>query len=126
MQESVSVWHDRWLPRPVTFKPLSPCIDDNFSNLKEGLIKEIFLLVDVEIICALPLSRMGVEDKLLWHYDQFGRYTTKSGYHVAKSMRDSISSRGGTGESSGDSNCWARNIWMLSIPNKIKHFLWRI
>lgn len=61
------------------------------------LIKEIFLSVDVEIICALPLSGMGVEDKLIWHYDQFGRYPIKSGYHVAKSMRDSIS-RGFWGE----------------------------
>lgn len=74
----------------------------------EVLIKEIFLPIDVEIITSLPLSIMDVEDKLIWDYDRFGKYTTKSRYHVAKSIRDSISSRGGAGESSGESKyCWA-------------------
>lgn len=68
------------------------------------LVKEIFLPVDVEIICALPMSRFGMEDKLIWHFNQFGRYTTKGVYHVAKSMRDLSSMRGGAGESSEDSN----------------------
>lgn len=48
----------------------------------EGLIREVFLAVDVDIICSLPCSNTGVEDKLIWDYDRFGQYITGSGYHV--------------------------------------------
>lgn len=41
-------------------------------------------------------SFIGAEDKLIWHYDQFGRYTIRNGYFVAKSIRESMNSGGGT------------------------------
>ena len=98
--QSVSVWQDRWLPRPIYFKPMTPCVNFNLVNLKvsdlllssgswnEQLVSDIFLPIDAEIICNLPLSRLGGEDKWIWHFDRFGRYTTKIGYHVAKAIRD--------------------------------------
>lgn len=51
---SVSVWRDKWLPQLVTFKPFSPCLDNNHINLKvcdlllplgawnEALVRSIF------------------------------------------------------------------------------------
>lgn len=104
---SISAWHDRWLPRPTTFKPLSPCLDDNnlrskvsdlllpSGNWNDELIRNIFLPVDADIICSPPFSRMSVEDKLIWYYDKFGKYTTKSGFHIAKVIQDYDRSIGG-------------------------------
>lgn len=37
---------------------------------------------------------MGAEDRLIWHFNMLGRYTTKSGYHVTKEIRDLVRSAG--------------------------------
>lgn len=29
----------------------------------------------------LPISVLGADDKLIWHFDRLGKYTTESGYH---------------------------------------------
>lgn len=80
----------------------------------------------MDIICSMLSSRMGVENKLIWHYNRFRRYTTKSEYHVAKSLWDSECSHGGMGESSLTSGLSDQNIWKLNVLGKKKHFVWRI
>ena len=82
----------------MTFKLVSPCVDPSFSQLKvcdlmlplgswnEDLIRSIFLSDDADIICRMATSSAGMDDKLIWHYDRVGRYTTKSSYHVAMSL----------------------------------------
>lgn len=118
----------------MTFKPVSSCPDAIYKNMRVsdlilllggwnvGLIRLIFLRIDEDIICGLPNSRTGVEDKLIWHFDRAGRYTTKGEYHVAKSIRtEGVNGDDGSG-SSTPSQGWIRNIWRVKIPNKIKHF----
>lgn len=93
------------------------------SLWNEELVTNIFLLVDVDFNCCLRVSKLGVEDKLIWFYDKFVRYTTKSGYHVVKAIRDSDMSNCGGSESSMTANSLANKIWKLNVPNKIKHFV---
>ncbi|XP_050236784.1 uncharacterized protein LOC126686679 [Mercurialis annua] len=57
-----------------------------------------------------------------WDVDG-GMFTVKSAYYVAVNMN-----RGeivGPSNANSNSGLW-NNIWSLSIPSKIKHFLWRI
>ena len=36
---SISVWNDQWIPRPVTFKPISPCLNvDHESFMVSDLL----------------------------------------------------------------------------------------
>lgn len=98
--KNISVWQDRWPLRLSTFRPFSPYLDANLEGLKvcnlllpsggwnEGFIISIFMKEDGDIICDLTTSSMGVEDKLVWHYDRFGQYTRKTGYHVARFLQD--------------------------------------
>lgn len=69
---------------------------------------------------------MNVEDKLIWHFDRLGRYSTKSGYHVARLMGESNGVSSGAAAGSSSLDPLVMNIWRLQIPNKIKIFLWRL
>lgn len=44
------------------------------------LIHSIFNKVDAEAIIQLPVSIMGVKEKLVWMHTQHGKYTVKSAY----------------------------------------------
>lgn len=71
------------------------------QSWNENLIRQIFFPIDADIICALPSSRLGVGDELIWHFDRFGRYTTtKNGYHMAKSICHFNRRQGHVGECS--------------------------
>lgn len=53
---------------------------------------------------------------MIWHFSKNGYYQVKSGYRIAQELLTSTSM--GMGE-------WLA-LWNFSIPNKVKHFLWRL
>lgn len=95
--EQVLVYQNDWIPRPVTFKRISPPslhLETTVSELinekqewKEDMIRQYFLRVDADQIIKIPLPRQPKPDKLLWHYDKRGNYSVKSGYQLALKMK---------------------------------------
>ncbi|KAK3231649.1 hypothetical protein Dsin_003530 [Dipteronia sinensis] len=89
---SVSIYRDRWLPRPLTFKIVSPptlAVASKVQVLKnpngcwnEGLIRESFWPEEADMILSTPCSIFKAPDSLMWHYDKFGNYSVRSGYHL--------------------------------------------
>ncbi|KAL9441066.1 hypothetical protein AB3S75_019689 [Citrus x aurantiifolia] len=128
--EKISVYRGNWIPRPSTFKPLSRIkmpIDttvsmmvDNENRWKTYLIQQNFVKDDAEAILSIPLPRRQSEDEVIWHYDKRGKYTVKSGYQVALKLKfpDSPAC------SNRSSSNW-NVIWKLTLPAKIKIFVWR-
>ncbi|KAL5773398.1 hypothetical protein ACOSQ2_013322 [Xanthoceras sorbifolium] len=78
-----SIYKDRWLPCPSTFKPCSlPNIGDcaSVNQLKSpsggwdvDLIKSVFFQVDVDSILSIPPCSTLTNDVLVWHFDLYGR-----------------------------------------------------
>jgi hypothetical protein len=76
--DNIFVWHDQWLPRPTSYKIFSPgkileqnarvsvLIDQNTRTWNVGLISEVFLEDEAELICSIPLSPLPVEDRIIW------------------------------------------------------------
>jgi len=83
----------------------------------------LFHREDADAITKIPLSRRVVLDSISWLHNKNGKFTVKSAYKVARRMRGN----GNRVESSG--GCVGKFIWpvlwKLSIPNKIKIFVWR-
>lgn len=128
--EQVKVYQSKWLPRPDTFKLISPpklhseTAVSELINEKhewdEELIRQNFLRVDAEQITRIPLPRQPNPDQVVWHYDKKGEYSVKSGYQLALKMKtpDMASC------SEEKQNFW-KAIWYLQIPEKVKIFMWR-
>lgn len=75
--------------------------------------------VDVEAIVHLPISSSAL-DTWIWHYEQHGKCTIKSGYKMFMIRRQEASI-----STLHVGSIWWKKLWKLQIPNKIKHFIWR-
>lgn len=128
---STSVIEDPWVPRPYTFKvfmqgPINgvrmvvdlffPSGSWNLQKLREALMPE-----DVEEILQIPLCPTNKEDRWIWHYDNKGEYSVKSGYKCAILHR--ILSRGSW---SIIELTWRNRLWKLPIPAKVTLFVRKI
>ncbi|KAL9440996.1 hypothetical protein AB3S75_019634 [Citrus x aurantiifolia] len=126
----VKVYQSGWLPRPETFKPISPPslpLDTTVSVLidedhcwRDDVIQQHFHQEDAAQILKIPLPRQPSPDQVLWHYDKKGNYSVKSGYQLALQMKcPNRPSSSKEGKSS-----WS-SIWYLQIPEKVKIFMWK-
>ncbi|KAL0428302.1 UNVERIFIED_CONTAM: hypothetical protein Slati_3005000 [Sesamum latifolium] len=96
----IRVWTDLWIPRAHSFKPIMPVppilinlrvvdlIDPACSEWRREQVEEIFLPQDNEYILSIPLSRVGEEDWLVWHYSNNERFSIRSAYYLACSLED--------------------------------------
>ncbi|KAL0308895.1 UNVERIFIED_CONTAM: hypothetical protein Sradi_5831800 [Sesamum radiatum] len=129
----IRVWHDPWLSRPRSFRPITPPPPDLASIRVSDLIdlvskdwwvervQELFWPCDSTTILATPLNRVGETDLLVWHYSKDGSFSVRSAYHLALSLEDNPSSSSlAEGEVS-----WWRKVWQARVPNKVKVFVWR-
>ncbi|KAH9650223.1 putative reverse transcriptase/RNA-dependent DNA polymerase [Citrus sinensis] len=128
--ENIQVYRSNWLPRPTTFRPISPrtlAVDTKVAELispegewKRDWIQQHFFKEDAEIISRIPLPRHTALDELCWHYDKLGKYSVKSGYQLA--LKEKFLSAASS--SNPDPRQW-NAIWKLDLPEKIKIFMWR-
>ncbi|CAL9002074.1 unnamed protein product [Prunus brigantina] len=131
----IDIWKDPWLPRPSTFRVISPkptgcavtkvteLILDHPRRWNISLLSNLLYPPDVDVIRTLPLSFHHRVDALIWHFDTKGHFTVKSAYKVARTVLDPkpvASSSTGNGFSNG----WTA-LWKAKIPSKIKLFWWR-
>ena len=78
--------------------------------------------MEAELILKIPLSPTKVEDKLIWPHVPNGVYNVKSGYRfLVKDKLEPLLHHSSHGEGP---SIWNR-IWKLSLPNKVKTFLWK-
>lgn len=135
---SINIWHDPWLPRGTTRRPITPRrnslltrVDELINPINgewdEDLVKETFWEEDAAAILALPISE-GEEDWLAWHYDNAGKFSVKSAYKLAVQTRDqragANASSSGTRANQAQPFEWQR-IWQQQLPNKVNMFVWR-
>ncbi|KAL0456855.1 UNVERIFIED_CONTAM: hypothetical protein Slati_1024700 [Sesamum latifolium] len=72
----------------------------------------------MEPILGIPIS-CSRSDTLRWHYEEHGRYSVRSAYHLMFHTERSIGS-----SSSGPPN-W-NFIWRTEVPPKVRLFAWKI
>ncbi|KAL0374642.1 UNVERIFIED_CONTAM: putative mitochondrial protein [Sesamum radiatum] len=129
---SVLVWKDPWLPRIPSFRTLTPMpaggsnmhvsdlIREDIREWDSELINTIFWPEDCVMILQTPLSCVGRQDLLVWHYSRNGLFSVRSAYHLALSLAN----HAGPSQDSWNRGLW-RSVWQANIPNKTKVFLWR-
>ncbi|KAK3205547.1 hypothetical protein Dsin_019593 [Dipteronia sinensis] len=133
---SIRIYDDRWFPRPVTFKVISPCVQNNIYLVRHlrtvsggwnnQLVPQLFFKEDAEMILSIPLSNTCRDDSITWHYTVDGEYTVRSGYNLGMCRMVADSNFGGSSNSGlENAESFWKTLWRINVPNKIKLFLWK-
>uniref|UniRef100_A0A803P5E3 Uncharacterized protein n=1 Tax=Cannabis sativa TaxID=3483 RepID=A0A803P5E3_CANSA len=69
---------------------------------------------------AFPYLYFHQNDHLIWHHENNGSYTIKSGYKMALLLEEQQLNTSNT-----TAVTWWKKFWSLSIPSKVRIFLWR-
>ncbi|KAI8525452.1 hypothetical protein RHMOL_Rhmol13G0231200 [Rhododendron molle] len=134
--KNTDFWNDPWIPTLPNFRipihrpqgsqvrMVADVIDSrNGTWNSQKLGREVPPEV-VEAILKIPLPLVDRQDQVVWHYDQKGVYSVKSGYQVA--MQSNLSLRNEKAESSFKPKkvLW-KVLWKMKVQGKIKSFWWR-
>ena len=91
----ISVWGNKWLPSPSTFKLVSPrqflhqdtkvseLTDMATASWKSDILDALFLPHEAEMIKGIPLSSRLFADKLIWVEASNDKFSVKSAYALA-------------------------------------------
>ncbi|KAL0311642.1 UNVERIFIED_CONTAM: hypothetical protein Scaly_2921700 [Sesamum calycinum] len=130
---SIRVWSDPWLPRPRSFKPITPApasmeymrvsdfIDPHSHEWDMTKIRQFLRPIDSDLILGIPLSQTGEQDVLIWHYSRNGVFSVRSAYHLACSLDD----RPCSSSLRHNEQVWWRKLWQMKLPCKVQVFIWR-
>lgn len=87
------------------------------------LIQSIFWEEETKAMLSIPVGQILREDKLIWAMIDKGLFTVKSAYFFALNLKGE--SRGAPSNIEARTRKW-KFFWDLSVPTKVKNFLWRI
>ncbi|KAK6147670.1 hypothetical protein DH2020_018582 [Rehmannia glutinosa] len=97
-------------------------LEENGRFWDTHLLNELFNKKEVSAIQALPISLYRRDNRLVWHFSKNGQYQVKSGYKIAKTMKENIVAA--PSSSVPNSHIW-KWLWALHIPSKVKNNMWK-
>ena len=121
--QRVNIWDDQWIPRPESFKVVSPrqpqheavlvsdLIDVDRRSWNIAKVRSTFLPHDAEAMLGIPLSFRLPKDSIIWAWTTHGKFTVKSANVVAQKWLKERNTRPDVGSSSDSSKM--RSIWKL-------------
>lgn len=84
----------------------------------DNLFRDLFFKEEAYLVLSIPLSPTGMEDRLICHYDRFGKYWTRSGYHVARTFGVRLNGGNKVEEGTSSAQNQLTNIWKAAIQIK--------
>jgi hypothetical protein len=136
---STPIWSCNWIPREPLLRPLMPLVPNPPQMVHElinhteaawntDLVRQVFLPMDADAILSIPLCTRIVEDFWAWHFEKRGIFSVRSAYRmlVETKIRRENWLEGAPGPSSSEeaAKTWTK-LWKMSIPSKLKIFVWR-
>ena len=100
---------------------VSDLIDWQEHKWDKERIEASFHMFDAEAILKILLSRRLVQDSIIWIHTKNGKYSVKSGYHIAKQLKLDDCNDGECSSQRVPNQIWTK-IWKANVPNKIKVF----
>ena len=133
-EEDISIWGKAGLPSvsiPQVNNPMgidfpeikiSLLINSHTRNWDMDLLQALFRLEEVKLIRSIPLGNVSTRDKIVWSHSQSSVYSVKSGYYFFSKDRYMLND--GSVSSKQSQKLW-KLIWSLSVPAKVRNFMWR-
>ena len=133
--KSVRITKDPWLPLSSPSYSLSAqnvvdstervsvLIHEDSQSWNREAIYGLFSEWEASVICSIPLPPRPKPDRLFWNDTKTGIFTVKSAYHL-QMQAQSAATEGECSSVGKDRKFW-KFLWSMSIPPKVKAFLWR-
>lgn len=103
---------------------MAALIDPATGSWDEEIIRGLFWDMDIDQILRIPLPRINGTDIRAWHFTQHGHYSVRSAYFLARDLKKAARMCAIGGPSTQPTTNW-NWVWQITIPYKIKVFLWR-
>jgi hypothetical protein len=133
--QQVCINKDPWLPISSPFlsfsaqtvldkdERVSVLINKNTHTWNVEAVHALFSAWEVAAICSIPLPPRPRADRLFWTETTLGLFTVKSAYYLQLQQRAQCV-LGESSWSGKDAKFW-KFLWSLSLPPKVKKFIWR-
>ncbi|XP_075657106.1 uncharacterized protein LOC142627188 [Castanea sativa] len=102
---------------------VSSLINPDLGLWKSKEVKRVFLPHEASLVLGIPLSHRKPPNHVSWSCTPSEEFSTSSAYKLlttSASTDQAISSN-----QANQRRIW-KGIWKMQVPNKIKHFVWRI
>ncbi|KAK8586482.1 hypothetical protein V6N13_010073 [Hibiscus sabdariffa] len=109
----------------VNYAQVSDLIHAPTATWRLDILNALFDEEQVATICAIPLSKSGKCDEIIWRLDGLGAYSVKNGYRL---LRDDLLTAANV-TAPAYSNLVVRffnEMWLATLPVKVKINMWRI
>ena len=132
--KDISIWSGAWLPSISTPRVsnlmgiefpevrVSSLINAQMQNWDVDLLQALFKPKEVQLIRGISLGDVSTRDRLIWPHTQSGTYTVKSGYNLLSKEKENSDPL--NNNLAPSQKVW-KIIWSLSVPPKVRNFLWR-
>ncbi|OMO99000.1 reverse transcriptase [Corchorus capsularis] len=133
---NVRVLRDKWVANLDDFIPhsgngkipedmlVAELMQEDDTCWNRDLIRTIFNEADAEAILQIPLSYRLRHDILVWHFDNKGFYSIKSGYMTLCNLHGDEENE--DLETIQDDKRFLRCICNAEVPPKVRVFAWRL
>lgn len=71
-----------------------------------------------------PISKLDLEDKIIWHFSYCGKYLVSSGYKNTLKLKRIRLNQGKLSTSEAEKKVWNK-VRALPTHDKIKYFIWK-
>ncbi|KAL6191896.1 hypothetical protein ACLB2K_038285 [Fragaria x ananassa] len=85
-------------------------------------LEEHFEEEDLNMIVSIPLRHRNSQDKLIWHFESRGRFSTNSAYQLARQLSQVTP---WASNQTVSTSFW-KKLWHLGVAGKIKVHIWRV
>ena len=111
------------LPSVMAETRVSSLINPDLSVWKFEEVNHVFLPHEASMILSIPLSRRSPHDCVSWSCTPIGEFSTSSAY---KLLAASTSTEHASASNQANQSTFWKHLWKMQVPNKIKHFVWRV
>lgn len=107
-------------PDVVLVKDLINTDEPSWNN---SILNTHFLSIDKDQIECIPLINLANDDEIIWHFNQDGNYTVRSGYQAIQNWK--ITTISEPSNSNIETNLW-KKLWTIHTIPRHKMILWRV
>ena len=138
--QTTDIWMDIWIPKEHTPRPITSLMQNpptevaellqpSTGGWNEDFVRSVFIHFDADAILRIPVCTRNVEGFWAWYPDKKGRFSVSSAYKFLVSTKlqreEWLEGRSGSSSGEEEGKAWSA-LWKISIPSKIKVFIWRL